>query len=82
MRCMYQTGNAGKAGILPEMEERKKGSILGAFSVTPKPGPLRRTPPANSAGQMAFTAEKRALLEINKSYGRLLNALSINKSQE
>jgi hypothetical protein len=33
---MYQTGYAGKAGILPEMEERKEGSISGALSVTPK----------------------------------------------
>jgi hypothetical protein len=34
---MYQTGYAGKAGILAEMEERKEGSITGALSVTPQP---------------------------------------------
>jgi len=33
---MYETGYAGKAGILPEMDERKEGSISGALSVTPK----------------------------------------------
>jgi hypothetical protein len=33
---MYETGYAGKAGILPEMEERKEGGISGALSVTAK----------------------------------------------
>jgi hypothetical protein len=33
---MYETGYAGKAGILPEMEERKEGGISGALSVTPQ----------------------------------------------
>jgi hypothetical protein len=33
---MYQTGYAGKAGIVPKMEERKEGNISGALSVTPK----------------------------------------------
>ncbi len=28
-----------------------------AIQLTPKPEPLRRTPPANAAGQMAFMAE-------------------------
>jgi Na+-translocating ferredoxin:NAD+ oxidoreductase subunit B len=32
-----------------------------AIQLTPKPEALRRTPPANSAGQMAFMAETRGI---------------------
>jgi len=35
--------------------------VLSSLNRHPKPEPLRRTPPANSAGQMAFMAETRAI---------------------
>jgi len=33
----------------------------GAIQLTPKPEAMRRTPPANAAGQMAFMAETRGI---------------------